>query len=92
MSTWNYQILIHKENGEDYYSVHEVYRDASGKIMACTDGLGVLPSETSEELISKLKMMLKDCEHYPTHEYMDVPEEGAEELGGERDEKVITGE
>jgi len=80
---WNYQTLVHKENDEYYYSVHEVYRDDNGKIMACTDGLGILPSETPEELIKSLKMMLKDCEHYPIHDYMDVPEEGAEDMGGE---------
>lgn len=81
--TWNYQILRHKENGKDFFSVHEVYRDAAGKIMACTEGNGVLPSETSNEIIESLKMMLKDCECYSTqHEYMDVPEEGAEDLGG----------
>ena len=77
---WNYQILIHKENGEDYYSVHEVYRDDNDKIMACTEGLGVLPSDTPKELIKGLKMMLKDCEHYPAHDYMNVPEEGADEM------------
>ena len=80
---WNYQILKHTDKGQDFFSVHEVYRDEVGKIMACTEGNGVLPSETSEEVIKSLKMMLKDCERYSaTYEYLNVPEEGAEDIGG----------
>lgn len=82
---WNYQILKHTGKGEysDFYSVHEVYRDDAGKIMTCTEGDGVLPSESSTEIVKSLKMMLKDCENYPIHYYDNVSEEGAEDLGGD---------
>ena len=80
---WNYQILRHKgiDGNEDWYGIHEVYRDKDGKIMACTEGNGTLPSECPESISVGLKMMLKDCKDYPVHGYDNVPEAGAEELG-----------
>ena len=82
---WNYQILKHKgiDGNEDWYGVHEVYRDKNDKVMACTEGNGMLPSEKSEEIVVSLKMMLKDCENYPVRDYDDMPEAGAEVLGGD---------
>ena len=79
---WNYQILRHKgvDGNEDWYGVHEVFRDDAGKIMACTEGNGMLPSEESANIITGLKMMLKDCGNYPIHNYGDVPEDGAEDI------------
>ena len=84
---WNYQILKHKaadKNGnEDFYAVHELYRDKAGKIVACTEGDGALPSEHPSDVIRALRMMLKDCEHYSVYDYEKVPEDGAEDLGGD---------
>ena len=81
---WNYQILKHKgiDENDNWYSIHEVYRDSAGKIMACTDGIGILPSEKPVEVIASLKMMLKDSENYPVYDYDNVPEDGAEDIGG----------
>ena len=74
------QLVVLDKNGkiDCIYAAHD-----AGKIMTCTEGDGVLPSESSTEIVKSLKMMLKDCENYPIHYYDNVSEEGAEDLGGD---------
>jgi hypothetical protein len=68
---WNYRV-IQKENGVD---VHEVYYNKSGEICMMTENPVQLKSDTVEDLVIELNMILKDVQKYPP---MKKPEKWAE--------------
>jgi hypothetical protein len=68
---WNYRV-IQKDNGVD---VHEVYYNKSGEICMMTENPVQLKSDTVEDLVIELNMILKDVQKYPP---MKKPEKWAE--------------
>ena len=59
--SWNYRILGHKkQNGDYYYSLHEVYY-TDGEPDSCTEeALKLDGFETPKELLHSLAVMLAD--------------------------------
>lgn len=66
MVSWNYRIILHDDNKEPWYAIHEVYYDEDDNItnFSC-DPMHPL-GETKGELIQDIKYMLKDARKYPT--------------------------
>lgn len=60
---WNYQIGKYKYKGETYYGVFE-YMTVDGKEGWTEDPVAFEYSESPEEIIKDLEMMLKDVKHY----------------------------
>lgn len=60
--SWHYQILRHKSpTGEEWYALHEAYTDPTGYTADPIDFRGDSP----EEVVSALRMALKDAERHP---------------------------
>jgi hypothetical protein len=63
--TWHYNIIETKIKGfPTYYQIHEVYHDVcrKGDRISYTDAITPI-GDTPEELITVLRMMLKDAKH-----------------------------
>ena len=61
---WNYQIIHHDDDDYNpYFGLHEIYYDDDGS-MSWTEEPTVVGDDT-EEIISSLKMMLKEAENSP---------------------------
>lgn len=61
--TWNYRIIHHDDDEYPYYGLHEIYYDKKG-ITNWTEEASVIGDDT-KDIISSLKMMLKDAENAP---------------------------
>lgn len=67
--TWNYRIIYHDDDKYPYYGLHEVFYTKKGKIKFWTKRADVVGEgnidEGVGEIISALKMMLKDAKNSP---------------------------
>ena len=57
---WDFRIMRHKKGKDVWYALHDVFYDSKGKIEGWTAG-GEIPSESKEELIETLLIMLRDA-------------------------------
>jgi len=62
MMTWNYRIIHHNED-ESYYGLHEVYYDENGAIDGWTED-ALIVGDTKDEILETLAMMKSDIEKH----------------------------
>ena len=59
--TWNYRIMKHKEEDEEWYDLREIYYDKSGRANGYTAYATTFVADTPEDLIESLEMALYDA-------------------------------
>lgn len=74
--TWNYRIIYHDDHKFPYYGLHEVYYDKEINIKTWTLDAQIVGDDV-KDLVSTLKMMLKDAKKYPVliHSELEVSDE-----------------
>lgn len=81
--TWHYGIVFHKDKSRPFYGLHEVYVDEDTGEKRITD-LAIIVSDSKEELIEDLKIMLADAEKYgcviEIEENLELTEKDVKEL------------
>lgn len=74
--SWNYRVFRHQQivrpgKTLEYFTIHEVYYDDSGKIEGHTEEPIAPTGDTLNELITEITQMLKDSQKYDVLEYQD---------------------
>lgn len=79
--SWNYRVLQHSNDREQWYEIHEVYYDAAGEPELCTERAAIPGGETVEELREDLQLYTRALEQpvleYATFERVNVSETAA---------------
>jgi len=63
--TWNYRIIHHDDHEHPYYGLHEVYYYENDNSISTWTVDATVVGDDADEIISSLKMMLKDAESKP---------------------------
>lgn len=77
--TWNNRVIHRNIDGVDMYTIHEVFYDENGKMMACTVEPAEAYGETISELLRTLSMYIDACAK-PIVEWEDIPEKDARSI------------
>ena len=74
--SWNYRIIYHDDDEHPYYGLHEVFYTKKGKIKSWSLDADVVGEGNMDEgvgeIISALKMMLKDAKNSPVLIHSDM--------------------
>lgn len=89
MINWRYTVVLHKDNMENYYGLHEVYEDINNKEII--SDIPIITADSKEEIINDLKLMLfdienNDCKHVVDHSKTILSKEIMEELNRRKKE------
>ena len=63
MKTWEYRIIKHDTGETEYYAVHEVYFDKSGKAEGWTEEPVSISGDNQQEVQKILGQMAKNCKN-----------------------------
>lgn len=59
--SWNYRIVRHRQNKEDWFAIHEVYYEADGKPKFISENPIAPHGESAEELINDMELQKAAC-------------------------------
>ena len=77
--SWNYRVIRHVHEDEEYYAIHEVYYDDDGNPRMCSVE-GVPPGGSDiDELCSDIYMMIEALER-DTLDYTDFDPDNAQDV------------
>lgn len=71
--SWNYRVVEGEQNGSPIFSLHEVYYDETGKVVAWVEEPETGTWDDLNDLIGSLKMMLADARKRPRLRHKDMP-------------------
>jgi len=60
--TWNYRVIRHKNDGDEWLAIHEVYYDDDGSSELTTQDPSDIVGETVESLRDTLEYMLESLD------------------------------
>ena len=86
--SWNYRLMYHEFEGEEWYAIHEVFYNDDGKIIGWTKDPIEVVADNAEGVDQVLQMMSSDIHKYPVLSYDMEPEVSFVSFGVDRPEEI----